>query len=143
MPFGVGNRRCLGAALAMAELQIVVAEIEGDASASTVEQLASGPHIVAWARAEGWAGSTGEELADAYRRGDALARAAIEAVVSDDPNGADLAASAHVYCSESFATVAGEAIQDVVRAFFCTSHGFTSRCIRDNLLSLSLSLRTE
>ena len=40
-------------------------------------------------------------------------------------------------------TLAGEAIQDVVRAFFCTSHGFTSRCIRDNLLSLSLSLRTE
>ena len=57
--------------------QIVVAEIEGDASASTVEQLASGPHIVAWARAEGWDGSTGEELADAYRRGDALARAAV------------------------------------------------------------------
>lgn len=27
MPFGGGNRRCLGAALAMAELQIVVAEI--------------------------------------------------------------------------------------------------------------------
>ena len=40
-----------------------------------------------------------------------LARAAIEAVVSDDPNAADLAAAAHVYCSESFATVAGEAIQ--------------------------------
>ena len=57
--------------------QVVVAEIEGDASASTVEQLASGPHIVAWARAKGWDGSTGEELADAYRRGDALARAAV------------------------------------------------------------------
>ena len=40
-------------------------------------------------------------------------------------------------------TLAGEAIQDVVRAFFCTSHVFTSQCIRDNLLSLSLSLRTE
>ena len=51
--------------------------IDGDAAASTVEQLASGTHIVAWARAQGWGGSTGEELADAYRRGDALARAAV------------------------------------------------------------------
>ncbi|GAA3037459.1 ROK family protein [Microbacterium dextranolyticum] len=58
--------------------QVVVSEIvDGDAAASTVEQLASGPHIVAWARAQGWAGSTGEELADAYRRGDELARAAV------------------------------------------------------------------
>lgn len=57
--------------------QVVVTEIEGDAAASTVEQLASGPHIVAWARAQGWTGSTGEELADAYRAGDDLARAAV------------------------------------------------------------------
>ena len=45
--------------------------------------------------------------------------------------------------SDAHLTLAGEAIQDVFRAFFCTSHGPTSRYIRDNLLSLSLSLRKE
>ena len=40
-----------------------------------------------------------------------LARAAVDAVVSGDPEAAELAASAHVYCSEAFATVAGESIQ--------------------------------
>ena len=57
--------------------QVVVTEIDGDAAASTVEQLASGTHIVAWARAQGWGGSTGEELAAAYRDGEAIARAAV------------------------------------------------------------------
>lgn len=40
-----------------------------------------------------------------------LAQAAVDAVVTDDPSAGDLAAAAHVYCSEAFATVAGEAIQ--------------------------------
>ncbi|PZU26964.1 MAG: ROK family protein [Microbacterium sp.] len=66
---GTGNAGHLG--------QLVVADIESDAAAATVEQRASGPHIVAWARAHGWAGTTGEELATAYREGDAIAVAAI------------------------------------------------------------------
>lgn len=40
-----------------------------------------------------------------------IARAAIAALVSDAPDADDLAAAAHVYCSEAFASVAGEAIQ--------------------------------
>lgn len=43
-----------------------------------VEAVASGPHTVAWARAQGWQGSTGEELGASYRAGDAIAHAAIE-----------------------------------------------------------------
>jgi glucokinase len=43
----------------------------------TLEALASGPSAVAWARAEGWAGSTGEELAQAYSAADPIAVAAV------------------------------------------------------------------
>lgn len=57
--------------------QLVVAEIEEDAAASTVEQRASGPHVVAWARRQGWTGTTGEDLAAAYRAGDELAARAV------------------------------------------------------------------
>ena len=66
---GSGNAGHLG--------QVVVERIETDAAAATVEQLASGPHVVAWARAQGWTGATGEELAAAYRAGDPLAAAAV------------------------------------------------------------------
>lgn len=57
--------------------QLVVADIAGDAAASTVEERASGPHIVAWAQQQGWTGTTGEELAAAYRDGDEIATRAI------------------------------------------------------------------
>jgi len=66
---GSGNAGHLG--------QMIVADIQGEPAASTLEQRASGPHTVAWARAQGWAGTTGEELADAYRAGDEVAVAAI------------------------------------------------------------------
>ena len=39
--------------------------------------MASGPHTVAWARRQGFTGTTGEELAAAYAAGDPVARAAI------------------------------------------------------------------
>jgi glucokinase len=42
-----------------------------------VEAVASGPKSVAWARSEGWDGSTGEELAAAYAAGDEIAIAAV------------------------------------------------------------------
>lgn len=58
--------------------QLVVADITGDAAASTVEQLASGPHTVRWAQANGWSGATGEELAASYGSGDAVAVAAVD-----------------------------------------------------------------
>lgn len=43
----------------------------------TLESIASGTRTVAWARAQGWRGSTGEELADAYTAGDRIARDAV------------------------------------------------------------------
>lgn len=43
-----------------------------------LERAASGPASVAWARAQGWDGQSGEELARSAADGDATARAAIE-----------------------------------------------------------------
>lgn len=57
--------------------QLVVADVGEDVTASTVEGIASGPRTVAWARSQGWAGETGEELAAAFREGDAIAVAAV------------------------------------------------------------------
>ncbi|WP_019200407.1 ROK family protein [Tsukamurella sp. 1534] len=42
-----------------------------------LESVASGPHIVEWARSQGFPGTTGEELGEAYRAGDPLAVAAV------------------------------------------------------------------
>lgn len=42
-----------------------------------LEAIASGPHTVAWARGQGFTGSTGEELAAAYAAGDPIAHEAI------------------------------------------------------------------
>ena len=44
----------------------------------TVEQVASGPASVAWARTQGWTGQQGEDLAKDAAAGDPIARAAIE-----------------------------------------------------------------
>jgi glucokinase len=43
-----------------------------------VEAIASGPKSVAWARQQGWDGSTGEDLAAAYAEGNPIAVAAVE-----------------------------------------------------------------
>ena len=45
---------------------------------STLEQIASGPASAAWAQGQGWAGSTGEDLARDAAAGHDVARAAIE-----------------------------------------------------------------
>jgi len=42
-----------------------------------LEAIASGPHTVAWARGQGFTGTTGEELAAAYAAGDPIAHEAI------------------------------------------------------------------
>lgn len=60
---------------------IEVGGMSGDdtfGNVSSLEAIASGPHTVAWARRQGWTGSTGEELAAAYADGDPTARAAVE-----------------------------------------------------------------
>lgn len=43
----------------------------------TLEAMASGPQTVAWARSQGWAGETGEDLAESYAGGDAVAQEAV------------------------------------------------------------------
>ncbi|MFT4230347.1 MAG: ROK family protein, partial [Microbacterium sp.] len=45
---------------------------------ATLEERASGPATVAWARERGWRGSTGEELGAAAAAGDRIAREAVE-----------------------------------------------------------------
>ncbi|MEO7147429.1 MAG: ROK family protein [Terrimesophilobacter sp.] len=42
-----------------------------------LEAVASGPRTVAWARGQGWNGTSGEDLAESYLNGDSIARAAI------------------------------------------------------------------
>ncbi|MDJ0323080.1 ROK family protein [Cryobacterium sp. PH31-AA6] len=42
-----------------------------------LEAVASGPRTVAWARGQGWTGSTGEELSTSYAAGDPVAVAAV------------------------------------------------------------------
>ena len=48
------------------------------ATAGTLEDIASGPGSVRWARSQGWTGETGEELSRDAAAGDPTARAAIE-----------------------------------------------------------------
>jgi glucokinase len=43
-----------------------------------VETIASGPKSVAWAQAQGWTGSTGEDLGASYAAGDPVAIAAVK-----------------------------------------------------------------
>lgn len=43
-----------------------------------VETVASGPHLVAWARSHGWSGADAKDLADAAAAGDAIALAAFD-----------------------------------------------------------------
>lgn len=50
-------------------------------SRTTFESVASGPHTVAWARSQGWSGSTGEELAIAVSEGDPIALRAVDRLV--------------------------------------------------------------
>ncbi len=59
---------------------VEVGELRGEdtfGNPSALEAIASGPHTVAWARSQGFAGTTGEELAAAYAAGDEIAVRAI------------------------------------------------------------------
>lgn len=55
----------------------VVVDVDGPACAcggrGCVEAIASGPHLVSWARAQGWSGADARELSDAASAGDAVA----------------------------------------------------------------------
>jgi len=60
----------------------VVVDLDGPACScggrGCVEAIASGPHLAAWARSQGWAGADARELADAAAAGDAIAVRAFE-----------------------------------------------------------------
>jgi glucokinase len=69
---GTGNAGHIG--------QIAVAAFAGpdvQGLEATVERVASGPNIVRWARAQGWTGESGEDLAAGYAAGDPIAVAAV------------------------------------------------------------------
>lgn len=85
----------------------------------TLEALASGPSAVAWARAEGWAGSSGEQLAQGYAAADPIAVAAVSrsagAVGEAIANVATLLNLEIVVIAGGFAKVADDYL-DLVRA---------------------------
>lgn len=60
------------------QIQLNTREGEGRDLSVTLEGIAAGPSIVAWARRQGWVGETGEDLARDYATGDPLARRAVE-----------------------------------------------------------------
>ncbi|WP_345375350.1 ROK family protein [Frondihabitans cladoniiphilus] len=68
---GTGNAGHIG------QIQIATRTPGENSRDVTLEVLASGPHTVEWARARGWSGSRGEDLAVGYAAGDTLA---VEAV---------------------------------------------------------------
>jgi len=85
VPTGVGGGLVLDGRLIQGETgnaghigQMHTAEFAADGRPLTVEAVASGPASVAWARAHGWTGTTGEELAEGWARGEAVPRQAVE-----------------------------------------------------------------
>ncbi|WP_291050398.1 ROK family protein [Herbiconiux sp.] len=60
------------------QIQLHTREGEGRDLSLTLEGIAAGPSIVAWAQGRGWPGATGEDLARDYASGDPLARRAVE-----------------------------------------------------------------
>ncbi|TWS23665.1 ROK family protein [Tsukamurella sputi] len=76
--FIVGGRALVGNAGHIG--QVEVSGYTGSESlgrTTMLESVASGPHTVEWARTQGFAGTTGEELGEAYRAGDEVAVAAV------------------------------------------------------------------
>jgi glucokinase len=59
------------------QVRVSTPDAAGANNETTLEGTAAGPNIVAWAQAQGWNGSTGEELAASYAAGEPIALAAI------------------------------------------------------------------
>ncbi len=57
--------------------QVRASERDAEGRLLTVEDIASGPASVAWARAQGWQGTSGEELAAGWARGETIPREAV------------------------------------------------------------------
>lgn len=113
--------------------QTFVRTIEGDPAAATLEAVAAGPGSVAWARAQGWTGETGLDLAASYREGDAVAVAAVRrsaaAVGQAIAAAATLCDLEAVAIAGGFAKVADDYV-DLVRvaAHEAALHGYARRC---------------
>ncbi|CAM3778969.1 ROK family protein [Tsukamurella ocularis] len=76
--FVVGGRALVGNAGHIGQVELSgYTGSESLGRTTMLESVASGPHTVEWARAQGFAGSTGEELGAAYRAGDEVAVAAV------------------------------------------------------------------
>lgn len=76
-----------------------------DPFSGTVEAIGSGTAAVAWARAEGWPGASGEDLAAAYRAGDDIALRAVRR--SADAVGRAIATAATLFDLEATAIAGG------------------------------------
>jgi glucokinase len=101
------------------QLQLQTRQPGATSAATSLEQLASGPHIVAWANGHGWAGSRGEDLAVDYAAGNPLAIAAVHrstnAVGEAIASVATLLDLRHVAIGGGFVNVAADYI-DLVTA---------------------------
>ncbi len=133
--FVIGGRPATGASGNAGHLgQTFVRTIEGDEiTASTLEAVAAGPGSVAWARARGWGGLTGQDLADSYRTGDEIAVAAVRR--SADAVGQAIAAATTLCDLEAvaiaggFVNVADDYIEQVRAAAQRASlHAYARRC---------------
>ena len=114
--------------------QTFVRTIEGDeVVASTLEAVAAGPGTVAWARAQGWVGETGLDLAASHAAGDEIALAAVRRSAS--AVGQAIAAAATLCDLEAvaiaggFSHVAPDYIDQVREAAQAASlHDYAKRC---------------
>lgn len=59
------------------QVRVATPTAGGANNETTLEGTASGPHIVAWAQAQGWKGDDGQHLAASYASGDPIAIAAV------------------------------------------------------------------
>ncbi len=113
--------------------QTFVRTVEHDPVVATLEAVAAGPGSVAWARAQGWAGETGLDLAASYRAGDETAVAAVRRSAS--AVGQAIAAAATLCDLEAvaiaggFSHVAEDYIDLVAQAAAAASiHAYARRC---------------
>ncbi|WP_341210462.1 ROK family protein [uncultured Microbacterium sp.] len=113
--------------------QTFVRTIDGDPAAATLEAVAAGPGSVAWARAQGWVGETGLDLAASYRAGDEVAVAAVRR--SATAVGQAIAAAATLCDLEAvaiaggFSHVAEDYVARVAAAAAAASvHAYARRC---------------
>jgi glucokinase len=105
----------------------------GEVVASTLEAVAAGPGTVAWAKAQGWQGETGLDLAASHAAGDATAVAAVSR--SATAVGQAIAAAATLCDLEAvaiaggFSQVAPDYVDQVRAAAQAASlHAYARRC---------------